>query len=723
MRFDKEKNSWLLTMKDWLAAGLTIRQYNDYKQRKGLQTTGYGSVGNPIEIILNTVPAYKREMIIKALAISEQKHETALQTAKAGGVTVSDVAIRATSRTIELNTDYIRTELRAKVEQEHGHYLKHFFAYTLSKQAIEEYARLCVVHQWLWERVQILRSQTGSPEDMRRLMRVLRASFLEVLQSETELLKKIPASDSRFANYLNDIVNDMNRGSAIHETVKLKREGNQNAGRFTEDQKLVAEHIYCNGNLSDRQVYDRIVEHGDTSGWWRRQSGRYKPIAYSSLNGWLNDNRDRLELKRSDRIGFYQNVVPTINRKYPTVKNYCWGIDGTAHNEHIDAWGSVKQHIYVIKVYDYATLRLLHTEVILNKGERESVENMVQALKNAILATGYKPYLLQMDKGPGHKGLIEWCDGKGIKVLPAQAGISRSKLIEQLLGQIQRQILNTLKGWNGQNRTAQSRASQPSAAFWDKGKSNARSFAVASEWIRTEMNTLWNEHIIEQLEGRMLNKTPDELWQAAQSKTQKLPLESLLYMAGQLHKVAKTVDGIDIQHDNATWRYVPNTDDVNKAADTWLAIRNKSKVEVYVRNYGEPVAVWQGDTYHGLWELKERVDMFATYGKDETEIDRMVNQRGFQEAVETKASESIAENERKYNQLANTDAIEALINKPVVDKRRRKTRGRLDKEDLNDKEIADKYGDTGKATPEPIYKELVDPETGEIYRIRMKSNK
>lgn len=714
MKIDKE-NGYKITLEEWIKCGYTERQYNYLREKGIIMTTGRACKNNEVEIILSSIPEDKRRVIIEHLGITEKEQKEALQKA-VESETVSDIAIHNTAKSIELNAEYIRTELVAKIEKDYGMYLQYFFDYSINKESVTNYAKLCVVVQWLYERVLVIRSVADTPRTYNRYMRSLRSNFLEV-RAELTVKKQIPGNDRVFAQWLEQILEKMDAGSTVQEVVEIKRQGNTNRQKFGEEQQKVAERIYCNGNLNDRQVYDRLLDVAKIQGWWT-EKGKFEPITYKTLNNWLNENRNRLEIKRSDRIGFYTNVVPTINRSYPKEKNYVWGIDGTAHNEHTRVGNSIRQHTYTTYIFDYATFCLLNIGVSYRQ-EGESGELMVETLKEAIRKTGYKPYILQFDKGPGSRELEQWCIDNGIKTMPSQKGISRNKLIEQLLGQIQQQIINTLQGWNGQNRTARSRNSRPSTEFWEKGVSNARSYNQIKEWLNSEAIEIWNNHIVETMEGKPLGKTPNELWAEKESKTKPLPYESLLYLAGKVHEVKKTVDGIDIQYNKEVYRYVPDFSDVDKAADIWLAVKNGSKVKVYVGEYNKPVAVWQGNNYYGLWYLKERVSMVATFEGDTEEYNK---QRAFQQAVEKNVKQQIEENRRIYEQYSYTNEVEEQIKKALPDSRRR---GRLDKTELNEEEDQGKYQSVAQYTKieeqsddDYITMEVVDPDTGEVKRYK-----
>jgi hypothetical protein len=722
MRYDDKVNSWIIDLEEWINSGLEMYQYEYLKKKKKLKTNGHPAPGKPVEIILSSIKdEAKREQIMRALHIADASYREAMDTAHTHGANMSDVAVANTARNIQLNAAYILAELRAEIDTKSLQYVGYYAQYTISMQDGLGYGQLCAVAAWLYDRVQRLRTASRTQREYNRLMRSLRANFLEVLP-KLQLIKKIPENDVRFAQWIDDMVRRMNDGAPVHEVVEVKRQGNKNASRLTEAQIAVAERIYCNGNYTDRQVYDRVREHGRLHGWWRRD-GQYQPVSYGTISGYLRENRDRLELKRSSYAGFYHHVVPTIDRSYPVMKNYCWGIDGTAHNENVydPRSGGVMQYIYVVKVFDYATFSLLHQE--LHQGVSESGEMMIAALKGAILAAGHKPYIVQMDDGPGNKELRRWCEDNQIHVLPSQKGIARSKFVEALIGMMDNVYLRHLKGWNGMNRTATSRNSRPGDRFLDKGKRSSRSIAQASEWLRTECIADWNSHIIETYEDKPLGKSPDQLWNEKESKTPHLDYATLLWVAGTMHTVKKTRNGIDIQHDNYKYRFLPDINDTDKAVEIWEAIPTGTTVQVYAGEYGQPVSVWQGDRYHGVWTLKERVPMFATFEGDTETFNKM---RAFQNGVIDEAQRRNAEMENLYNQQPNTDNVEKLIKEPLVG---RKVTGRLDKAALNAEEMVEKAGLRGddamaefkrlvkeaeKAKKEIKYREVAHPDTGEI---------
>ena len=722
MRYDDKVNSWIIDLEEWLNSGLTRSQYENAKKRKQLKTKGKAYRGQPVEIILSSIKDDdKRNQIMRALHIADAGYREALDTARAHGANMADVAISSTARNLQLNAAYILAELQAEVQSNSLQYVGHYAQYTISMQDGLGYGQLCAVAAWLYDRVQQMRTASRTQREYMRLMRSLRANFLEVLP-KLKLIKKIPENDYRFSQWLDNIIRQLDAGKQVHQAVEVKRSSNTNASRLSEAQIAVTERIYTNGNYTDRQVYDRVVEHGRQHGWWRKD-GAYKPVSYGTISGYLRRNRDRLELKRGSYADFYHAVVPTIDRRYPTQKNYCWGIDGTAHNENVFDPGSKKvmQHIYVVKVFDYATFSLLHQE--LHHGVSESSELMITALKGAILQCGYKPYIVQMDDGPGNKELKRWCEDNEIHVMPSQKGIARTKFVEALIGMMDNVYLRHLKGWNGMNRTATSRNSRPGDSFLDKGKRNSRSIAQASAWLRTECISDWNSHIIETYEDKPLGKSPGQLWDEKESKAPKLDYATLLWLAGTMHEVKKTMNGVDIRDDNYKYRYLPDINDTDKAADTWLAIPTGTKVLVYAGQYGQPVSVWQGHTFHGLWTLKERVPMFATFEGDTEEYNK---QRGFQQAVIDQAKRRNAEAENTYKQQPDTEGVEKLISEPLVG---RKITGKLDKATRNAEEMMEKAGkqspdalaefnrlvaEAEKAKKEVKYREVPDPDTGEI---------
>lgn len=689
MRLDKNTNTWLINIEDWIKSGLTYDQYKYLRFKKGsIKTIDRGSRSNQVEIILNTVPIDKREQIIKALGISEEKHIKALDIASnTTDCNVSDVAIDSTAKFIELNAAYIQTELTTYIEVEYVRYTSYYIEYNMASENVKAYSQICAVGVWLYERYLTFKAVSKSKRELNRYLRSLRSNFLEVLP-DLCIKRHIPTHDRTFHDWLLNIITGMNAGKIIVEIIDIKNKKNTNSRKLKKEHLIVLERIYLNGNLNDRQVYDRFRQHGSDNNWWVK-NGTYRPPGYATINGWLNENRDRLERERSSRIDYYQHHVLSIDRKYPEMINFCWGIDGTAHNEHV--YGTkTGQNAYVIQVFDYSSFKLLNTEVVGNTRGRESSDNVMRAFKGAILNAGYKPYMVQMDDGPGNKALKRWCEDNDIKVMPTQKGISRNKNVEQLLGQMQRSIINTLKGWNGQNLTARSRNSRPSNRFFEQGQRNARTFGIVSEWLRNDATKTWNNHIIEKYEGKAFNRTPLELWQDKESKTPKLAYDTKLILAGTLHKVKKQVYGIEINHNNERYRYIPDPRTPEASAVVWNSIPTGRDVQVYVDVYGDDIVVLQGDKYHGLWKLKERVHSFANFTGEPDSIEVFQQQRNLQKAIEQDVVEQNLQQKKEYSQipLEQQHNINKLINEPFV---ARKREGVLDKNRLNEQEADEKY--------------------------------
>jgi len=281
MRYDNKVDSWVINLEEWLNSGLELYQYEYLKKKKKIRTKGKAYRGQPVEIILNTVPEEKREQIMRALHIADASYREAMDTARAHGAKMADVAISSTARNIQLNAAYILAELRAEVQTNSLQYVGHYAQYTISMQDGLGYGQLCAVAAWLYDRVQTMRTASRTQREFMRLMRSLRANFLEVLP-KLQLIKKIPENDYRFSQWLDAIIKSMDEGKQIHEAVEVKRSGNTNAGRLTEAQIAITERIYCNGNYTDTQVYDRIKEHGRLHGWWRKD-GEYQPVGYGTI--------------------------------------------------------------------------------------------------------------------------------------------------------------------------------------------------------------------------------------------------------------------------------------------------------------------------------------------------------------------------------------------------------------------------------------------------------
>jgi hypothetical protein len=534
---------------------------------------------------------------------------------------------------------------------------------------------------------------------------------------------KIPTNETRFNQWFDMVIDKTKEGLRPEDIIQIKRMGNVNSGKITDDQLRIALYWHKNGtNMSIANLYKKWLVYGDQAGWWRDEDGTFKPPTEGRLYQLLQPLKNPMILSKTDNINYILNCLPTATRDLPTHKNHVWVIDGTAQNENVLAKGIIRQHIYSIKVADVATLRLIGVSSLI--GVREPWSALKDAILMGIRETGYKPAIIHTDHGPAWKELESWCNENDIKLYPAITGNARSKTIESLFNMFDNDITRFLRGYSGQNRTANgSINSKPSEQRETYGKQHARSALIAMEWAKSEGLKAWNERVIETLERKKCGKTPYEMWEEKESYTPKLSYTSLCQLCGTLHSRKLTIEGLDIQHNNENYLYFPpiKTPEQQKHAERIftnipLDKHNDNALDVYVLEGGKPAPVFtKNGKYLGVWELKKNISFTAAFDDDWVQKNRLKNMKSLRDGITDTAKQLAKDVDDYVERHHDIEKIEALGNEMLTGKRRAYT-GRYDKSALLEEEIDAK----SIQIPEKVaYKELVDPDTGELIRVKM----
>jgi hypothetical protein len=733
MRIDP-KYGWLLTKEEFAQAGYDDYDYHNGRHRGYIKVLKRACKGRKTEIIFRDLPDRMKSLLKQKLVFLSEEHQKAMIEAKIAGAEITEFAIEVTAKTLEVNAEYIEQEVKDYISKNFHQYLPYYIEHgTIIGKNAMAYARICALAKWIQLMVNKIASENPKQRDFNRRMRSFRANLITVIDSSITLEVKIPTNDIRFAQWMEMILLKLNRGDRVEEVIEIKRKGNQNCSKLNREQQLWIASLYINGNaMTIMDVYDRIFEAGRSKGWWRdEESGIYEPPTYGTIYNYIKANHNQFVLGRTDTSNFWNKIVCQASREYPKKINECWGIDGTAHNENVFYKGKVKQFLYAIKVYDYASCRLLHTSTTICMDE--SSEKVIDALKGAIKDVGYMPGVLQSDRGPGSEGLKRFCEEQGIKFLPAGHGRARAKVIEHLIGQFD-ESLKFEKGWSGQNRTASGANSHPSEEYYKKGKGSARSAEIASHDLRTRLSDNWNNHIIKELEGSPCNMTPMELWAEKESDTPMLSIIELAHLTGTKHTIALTPDGIEIQNKGHKYIYFPkiDTEEQREKANQVLARipigkKESSQVDIYILDYGKEAPVFHINKFIGIWTLKKKVPYLATFRRDTEEYNKM---NALQKLQVKSATELIAGIKNDIKNDPDIELFETLATTSYVGRTR--TTGKYDKAELNASEIMEK---AGEQIPDPVAsleqevnseqntntKRLVDPDTGEIHFIPIKN--
>lgn len=681
-------------------------------------------------VILKSLPAFKQKNVHETFKKISSEYSQLLQSMDASGIDYVPTAIEFTAETLQINEPFIRSAIETYMNT---HYTIYTWAYLdagLHSDSVKGYSKQCALVQWIADFAKKIETSEADVKCCELMMRSFRANLLTALQN-VELEVKIPLSETRFNKWFDDILKQIELGNKPEDIIQIKRQRNANANKVTDEQIKVAEYFHINGtNMSVAQVYLKWIKYGKEHGWWL-ENGNFNPPTEGRLYQLLRPLKNAHLLAKSDAITHRANAIPSISRLLPEKKNHVWAIDGTAHNENVKHGSKVRQHVYTIKVADVATLRLLGASSLI--GVREPFEAVRDAILMGIKKTGYKPAIIQCDRGPAWTELEVWCKANDIKLYPAITGNARAKsVIESLFRMFDNDITRFLKGFSGMNRTALHLNSTASDKRETEGKKNARSASIAMGWIENEGITLWNERIIKQLEGVECNKTPFELWDEKESFSPQLSYVQLAQLCGTLHQRKLTIEGLDIQHQGQTYTYFPpiGTKEQREVAErifTYIPLdaQTSNRLNIYVLNGGEPAPVYDHEgKYLGIWELKQRAAYIATT-KEEKEL--LDNYSALQYRIERRAKEINTEVTNYISKHPNQEVIEALGNEMLTGRRRRYEGfaesakawcGRYDKSALLQEE-QDAKADDVPVVETRKFKELVDPDTGEIFQIEI----
>lgn len=705
-----------LTVAEWQNLGFKYSTARKLKQR-GQAVITKDANKKPV-ILLDSLPERYKLKIREKIDTLKKEHINALQnTDDYTSELIVDAAVKMTAEHLLINASYTAEEIKEYIIKKYHQYTTYYLEnYSLNRQRIIGYAKICALAEYVDARFKHIKNAVRSEREASRYRRALVANLAEAIELMPEEFFNIKMpTGRRLIEWLYQI--EDRKGIDYINFIKPKRANNKNRNKLTDEQKKVIEALYADPNgLSIADIYRKLLEVGKKKQWWIKD-GEYNPPTYQAIYVYIQGIKNALKMLRKGQVYHKNHLVPEVNRSYPTRKNAIWGIDGTAQNEYVRYNGKVRQYAHIVSIYDYASFRLLDLQVTLGADERSEV--LIKCIKNAIKECGYKPYYLQIDRGPGYKGVKQWCEEHDIRVLPTQVGLARAKVVELLIGLKDRLIDKYSGAWSGGNRTALADGSTPGEQYIEAAKRRARDFAIVSEKLRAEVMQQWNHYIIETREGKPCGKTPTELWNELESETAKLSYADLAEY-GTTHHVQLTTKGVTVCNKGMEYTYFPpvETDEQRqKAAKIFEKIPlhsgKQSKVRVQILEYGKPAVVYKDNTYLGVWPLKERISMMP--GDANLTKYRLLQKEVVSNA--TKKSTQLQE----YLENPELTAIkeEALTG-------RKRIVPLFDKSELFLYEMADKSQETDAVKIDQIYTELqyeereyVHAVTGEIKKVRI----
>jgi len=242
------------------------------------------------------------------------------------------------------------------------------------------------------------------------------------------------------------------------------------------------------------------------------------------------------------------------------------------------------------------------------------------------------------------------------------------------------------------------------------------------EWAKTEGMKAWNERVIETLEKKPCNKTPFEMWDEKESFVPKMSYSQICIMCGTLHERKLTITGLEIGHDGKDYCYFPSieTPEQRAFADkiftyTPMDASTANKLKIYILKGGDPAPVFSHDgKYLGIWGLKVNTAYIAET-KEEKKV--LNNIMALQYRVQETAKAINADIKQQVSMHPDYERIQELGTEMLTGKRRthvdfeKRIEGRYDKSALLLDEI--------EAKEATRFKEIIDPDTGEIHRIEL----
>ncbi len=555
-------------------------------------------------ILVSSIPDAKlREKILNNEADRHFSAEKDLnEVAKKEGLdALTETATKQTALAAQRAADVMFSILQQKIEKEKGQYYEDLIDGEnkigfCKKGYTGLYAKRLVFLRWLADHILDIKATTKTQRDFNKEYRAFRSNILSMPAS---FLKNIlvPTTDQRFKALCDKTLKRMNISREPVFWLDIKNKNNNNADIFTKSQIDFIEKLYAKDFYSHSEIYQLFAKECTKKGWFKNR----KNIPSERTI------RNRLTSKGElyyDRLGesiFRNQQTPTVHRSMPASINQVWGIDSTAVNEMIGIEGKAnpKQALYITKIVDYASMKILSCIAHL-RGEDAKI--FIEAVRSAVCATGYIPKCIQMDVGAKKKDFIEYLENHSIEPYVTIIGNARSKPIELVFSISQQQVERHLQAnWNGQNRTAQSRNSQPKEDFLKEIKKNASIVDIkkAANLACGDSVDLFNNRVFKTFNNKPCNKTPNEMWLEKASASPKLNYIEMLYRFGiRTPQIQLKLSGVTTSHTDFVGRIWKNTyfpgsiktdKGIKRAIETFLKIPHdqfhKAKVVLLIADY------------------------------------------------------------------------------------------------------------------------------------------
>ncbi len=651
-----------------------------------------------------------RERLKGMFSETDKTQSLSLEEAKqAGGSVLERTVLEGTVRHLATNSGYLCEHFLQEMEKTFQSYAGYYIGYKLSPARLKMYARTAAFAVIVQRMYTMLEAEVKG-KDFKAYENAFYANLFAVVLTYKEPLQIIcPGSYVRFTQWVRDKLSADFAHTPADELVRVKNAKNKARQKTQETQKEVINQWYGQG-LTGRQIHEKLKVVSEKEGWPELSQG----TVYRHINASENDT----SLRRHGKLDFINNRVPAISRSLPVKKNEIWGVDATAHDELVNWKGKVQKQLWVCRVFDYGTMRLLGSSTSYRS---EDGKMTTGAIARAVRFCGHAPEFINMDRGPAYHYTAEWCEKRHIRVMASEAGRARSKLIEQLLGQL-RYYNMTLDGYVGQNRTARMLDSKVSGDRYDEAKRSAPGYTEAVRHAVEDTQAAWNSHVI-----KKSGKTPDELWAEKESHTGVLAPVVLAGYYGHQHQVKPGLGGLTVHRDLEEMTFFPAVD-TGKARTAAVYFfkkhfkreRGRKRLTVccpdgYTVAYVFDKPLAEGGCHLMTMPRKPEVALVAGT-KAEREL--LSQFQAFQKAYSTRAEETLEQAAAVYGGHVDHAFFEAVKAEKYTGQSRQLHPESKAFLRLEDSGLVDGDGVIHEESPAFEYEDKTDPDTGEVVTIR-----
>ena len=342
-------------------------------------------------VLINSIKdAGLRERLGGMLNQSDEAQTLPLEEARqAGGEVLERTVLEVTVRHLAANSGYLADHLIKEIEKTCPRYSGYYTKYKLPAGRQQQYARTAAFAAIAQRMYSMLQAEVKG-KDFKAYENAFYANLFAVVLTCKDPLQLIcPGSYARFVKWLKEKLPADFAHTPADEIVRVKNAGNKAREKVRPAQKDIINQWYGEG-LTGTQIYEKLKVVSQKEGWAELSRG----TVYRHINAHENDT----SLKRHGNQEFINNQVPAISRSLPAKKNEIWGVDTTAHDELVRWNGKTQKQLWVCRVFDYGTMRLLGTSTSYRS---EDGQMTTETIAKAVRFCGHAPQFIK----PGIRGL------------------------------------------------------------------------------------------------------------------------------------------------------------------------------------------------------------------------------------------------------------------------------------------------------------------------------